>query len=1198
MRRLTLAIGLLLGAAAILPVAAGAGDDPVRVEAVGPDRIETDPGETITARFQIENQSDERREFEPTLDVPEAWSVLSPLQPLALAPGEQRLQLISLSIPSAFPSGEVAVRLQVETAEPPVLTAADELRVDVAVVQEARMDLIRAPRRVRAGDSYEATVSVTNEGNEPVEAIYEASVSPDRDVELSTVEDTLAPGEAARVDATVETGTATRVIEDRLTVAARLEAWDLTLSERATVEVVPVGEGRAFLGDPLYPATVRLQTFGTSAAQGAQVEFDGSGALTEDGTRQLDLFLRAPGQSGVAQFGRRDRYRFTYATPSWVVRGGDHGFSRTRLAERGISGTGAEVRYRSRPEEEGADVEAAREEELGRPGAWTAGGYALQSRFGRATRQAAAYGGYRLHPRARLTANVVHTDGGFDTDGTRGTLRGTLVPWRNAELIMEGGVGRGERDWGAAYRAELQGDLPWARYRARHLEVGTTFPSRRSDTRRTTAGLTLQPTDPFSVSANVQRLERDRAQDESSVTRRARLSTSLQGDLGEAVRAGISARARLTRRPQQERETVQARGQLQVGPVGIRPGIEVGQTRTEDPASTVRFQTYEARASISAGPQRFRGRAQYTEFSADGGDAPSPNFRASLSSQTSLTDRASFRARGRLQGGVGPQPAIGNVQASLDYRLPFDHQLSAEARFRSIGTGNVDPRARLTYAVPVNLPTPDLDPEEEELSGRVFDAQTGDPIPDVRLQMGPAQRLTDLEGRFVLPVPPEGAFLRLDRATIAPDRVPMIQLPREIDPVDAVTELDIPISDAASLVVEVILFEFPTALAAAEGEDPEPVGGISGEIVVIEDDIGSESQLTGAQGDARFDRIRPGRWTVEVGDFQIPEGQTVEQDLYEVDLEPGERDTLTVRALPEERPEIEILDPEDPDPDPELDVEPDDPGLDVDPDEPEPEEPEPEEPEGPSDQPAFARTMGPYIVQMGAFSEWERAVQRLQEAHETEAQVGIMPSRVGEQVVYRVWKGSYRRAAAAEEEAQDVATTFPEAYARPDAALEDYAVQVGAFADLERAIEQGRRLEADGRNVAIQPTQWDGRTVYRVWAGWADGVLEANQRQEEVANLAPETMVIQVEAPDPYTVQVGSFGRIEQALPLVWRMRAADEPASIHYERVGEEEQFMVQVGTYAEYARAAERAEDLAARVPGPVFVRPVIWEERGEDY
>ena len=101
-----------------------------------------------------------------------------------------------------------------------------------------------------------------------------------------------------------------------------------------------------------------------------------------------------------------------------------------------------------------------------------------------------------------------------------------------------------------------------------------------------------------------------------------------------------------------------------------------------------------------------------------------------------------------------------------------------------------------------------------------------------------------------------------------------------------------------------------------------------------------------------------------------------------------------------------------------------------------------------------------------------------------------------------------------------------------------------------------------------------------------------------MANLAPETMVIQVEAPDPYTVQVGSFGRIEQALPLVWRMRAADEPASIHYERVGEEEQFMVQVGTYAEYARAAERAEDLAARVPGPVFVRPVIWEKRGEDY
>jgi len=1142
-----------MGLGSGLPAGAKAGPpkaDSLQVEAVGPAEITAPPGESMTLRFRVANPTDTARTVSLQLDLPERWRILTPLDSLPLDPGQSRLQLISVAVPGGAPTGMERARLQARTDRPPRLEGTATIAVRVPVVREARLAVEDVPRRVSAGRPYEATVRVANRGNEAVRYTLDADGTPDAPVRFVPRSDSLGPGEQQRVRATVDTDPVDEATEQRLEVRSRFEPWDTTLTARSRTELVPRGAGGGLLTGPRYPGTLRLNGFGGEGTQAGQVVFEGSSKFGENGTRSLDLLLRGPNQSGTARFGRRSTYRATYRTPSWTVRAGDHTFDRTRLAARGTFGAGGELQYRG--------------------DWWRVGGYGLQRRFGQSGQQGAAYAGAKIGSRVQVLGNVVHNSGGLE-EGTLGTLRSTVVPWKGAELQVEGGYGQGDGEDGGAYRAELSGQLPRVEYRARRTRIAAGFPSTFNDTRRTSASLSIRPTESLSLNGNVQRSVRDQATDRPFNSTTVRAGASFQSSVG-AVNWSLQTRGALDRRPLRDEEALTVRGGLRTSRLSLSPSVELGQIREEDFTSEQTFQTLGLDASLRLNGQRLGASVDWTQAPFDEGFTRRSRLRATASAQAEIGDRFTMQARGEFRDPGGPQSTETSAQGQLEYRLPFGHTLSAEARYRDLrGDGEVE--VQFSYALPVSVPTPSL-ASQPTLDGRVVDAQTNDPLSGVRVQLGPFQRLTNEEGRFSMPLPDEESPL-LRVAGLGLDQVPMLALPRPIRPEDTNTELLIPVAEAATLTVEVVLYDFPTTRAVLKGEDPEPVGGLAREAVEISDPEETVQRITGPQGRATFDNLRPGTWTIEVLGIQVPDDKAPGVDSLEAELAPGQDTTVTLRVLPTERPQIQFEEGG------ELGGPPkDEPAS-------EPEEPSGEEREEKfSGVVSFVVGMGPYVGQAGAFAEWANALRRAEQVRAAGYTVGIAPRTTDEGVLYRVWTGDYRSPAAALDRLEDRLPAARPVRARPD---ERFAVQVGAFSDWGRAQQRAAAMRRRLDYVAIQPRKWADETLYRVWVGGFEDRAAAEQQRALLEEDVPSAYVVKTRTQGNYAVQIGAFAEAERARQRVSEIRKTGEPAYVHFTSGAEDYPYKALVGAYLEAGPAEQKRKKLEETFPG-VFVRSLF--------
>jgi hypothetical protein len=862
----------------------GSDEPPVQVQLVGPRVLDAAPGQIATAVFRIRNAHSRIRHYQAEVDLPDGWTLVTPVSTVEVAPGEATVRLVSVSVPRRTPVGTQSLTLRLRDDKRRVLQETP-VAVRVRAIRALRLQVLEAPSTVPAGEAFAVRAALTNRGNVPLDVRLDAESNRLFATRLEPDRLRLKPWETRVVTARVETEAAPSPFRHRLTLRARSAGGEPTADVLEVTRVIPVA-GRDGGSGEMYPVSVRLQALGEGGTRAQRVEVEGSGPLTSDGRYAVDLFARTPASTGISGYARRDQYRLTVRAPLGTVRAGDQVYKQTPLTEPGTAGFGAGARLRR--------------------GNWSVSGHALQARRIGTGRQAAASVGVDLHPRLSLAANAIANRN--RTDGSFASLRARVEPWKDARLEVEAGTGVESvpDDTGSdeGVRAELSGEHSWGSYRAAVQRVGAGAPTSTSDSERASARFVLRPMDRVTVDGAVRTLRRGLSPSSPFVyaSRFARFGTRFRGEAGAArwtlALSGIDSKTSTRRRNYLELEN-----RVRIGALGARLRVRTGQSgaRERDRAPyrqvgggvTVR----KGRLFVSSGLTFTRsslhaGGPLDEELSAYG------SMRASLGARTRLQAQAQWtRARGR---GFGSGQT---VTASLEHTFPFGHVLSLDARSRRTGEGPFrpvdglsDPAYQVSYRVPLGLPIVQ-NSEAETLAGRVVDAETGAGVGGALVRVGGHETFTSSDGRFSFsaPISPD-AYLRIDRASLGLNIVPTRPLPLRIG--DAARPLVIPVTTSASLTVDLVRYEHSTLRDAVRGDEPVAVGGMADVVIEARNAHGRVRRLTDGDGTARFTDLQPGTWTVKLVETALPDGMQVERDVYTVPIGRADTAAIEMRVLP------------------------------------------------------------------------------------------------------------------------------------------------------------------------------------------------------------------------------------------------------------------------------------------------------------
>ena len=146
-------------AAALCASAAGA----VRVDVLSPPK-DAAPGDVVTHVFSVSHDGATEETFALAVDGPNGWAVLGVPPEIAVAPGEEGVVFVTLTVPSDAAAGSYVLTLRATSAADPTDEATAGIATRVSIVNKVEL----APpdlQSVSPGGSVTYSVVVTNRGN-------------------------------------------------------------------------------------------------------------------------------------------------------------------------------------------------------------------------------------------------------------------------------------------------------------------------------------------------------------------------------------------------------------------------------------------------------------------------------------------------------------------------------------------------------------------------------------------------------------------------------------------------------------------------------------------------------------------------------------------------------------------------------------------------------------------------------------------------------------------------------------------------------------------------------------------------------------------------------------------------------------------------------------------------------------------------
>lgn len=887
----------ILACGALCPLPAeGSGEDLLEVRPAGSTRFTIEPRHTVTGVFSISNHAFKELSLKSRFDLPAGWNLVATDLAERMYGEDRAISLVSLYVPRTAMAGRYRVGYSVRADED--LSMADSCAIEVEVLPVVRLVLrqMETPDYVIAGDIFEAGLVLTNQGNSPAQVALRAEAAGGLITSVEPAAAEIAPGEARRVNLAFATDPDVRHrIVQRVTVVA--ETADPAVRARTTlaVEVIP---RVSILEDPYHraPAEVTLRYVGEgdgARKSRLQAEVAGGGPVDLAGSGHISFHAVGPDSRGAGALGDPDEYFAAYRTGRFEVSLGDQSFTVSQLVEPSRYGLGARA--------------------AGKTGAFEAAAYHMKTRWDEPREeQTAASVDYLWGDSGAIGVNYLAKTL-IDRDHLIG-LEGRLRPLAGTDVEAEYSRGLAGAARGQAWRLGLRAGGRSAQYLIRLVHADPDFPGYFSDLNFVASTLTVTPSRDLRLGLSIRQESRNLDQNPAIGSAAQDGSLDLNADYRLRPTTNLFVGYRFGRQRDRldsasyntDENLIRSSLTYRAKRWEMHAGLEAGRTR--DVVLGRRGAIGRGNLSLSIRPsdrQTYRGYLFINDNTLDdqsrhttGGTSASLRLRPGTSLEASAKfdhfkhetrhDRATYRI------GVGQEVHNGATARLEAYYGTYENGASSDR----LG-------ALLEVSVPVSVPL-SRRPNVGSLKGRIYDAETGQAVPNVVLRLNGLTAVSDKNGRFAFPsVKADTYSLGVDRGTIGLDRTVAARLPVRVEvPAGGATQLELGVIRSSAVAGEIGLYDFAgerTALSDLAGRDLVRSSGLAGSLVELSDGEETKYTLTDSGGRFRFADLRPGTWQLKVRTEDLPENTYLESEVLELELRPGELAAAPVRVLPRQR---------------------------------------------------------------------------------------------------------------------------------------------------------------------------------------------------------------------------------------------------------------------------------------------------------
>jgi len=856
------------------------------------------PGTVVVRPVRIAYQGVGKAVVTYHLLLPDSWRFLSGHEDITLEQEGSEVLLIGFHLPRNAGAGEYRVTLILREGEEEV----SRLELPVLVLPQPKLFclLIEQPDYILAGAAYRVVFGCSNTGNVPLTAAVDVYSSSGFDARAEVSRLQLRPGETVRMSVIVDTPIN---LYAQLKHILRLELYaenDVSVKASASslVDIIPRTTGKEYRYN-----TILGEIYGKGVFQhgeegdlfGLESGVSGQGFLDEDNRTFLLFRLLGPLAGTGTLIRDREEYLLKVTGPGYSAGIGKQFYSLSPLTEVSRQGTGASLSMEY--------------------GDFSLGGFAFdnllelqrEDRFG-------AKMSYRFGDRGMTALNILE---GRDEDGwSSGSLEGHfLLPSGNRLEWEYASSATGGRTDDALYTS-LGGSSNDLSYHLKYLRAGPWYRGSVEDVEQFIVSLNYVPEGPVRLRALLGRKDYNIDREIPDTLRSSLFGISWTGFSSTLFTADVLRTFEDTRNSlspvRLERESYRLGFVRDTPAADFKMSYEFGCALEGNSASRSFSERITARMDVSTALLGDLWTSiGYCFRNYD--DTRAPYSDVILAWEKELSGRIGLSAiyrtvNSRRSYYVGSD----NLALSLDIAFPSQSDMIVTAEYgpdRNSGSPE-DVKVTVEFSSPFPIPV-SIKKNIGKIEGKVTDAESGAAVPDVVLRLGERVAATDSFGRYAFHSLAPGTYrLYIDPASLPDNYVPAESMPLEVTVSDTLAEENIRITRAAYVSGRVVLYRFDRNYRWLGGEkgaayvDPE---GISGVLLTLESPQGVVRALTGEEGDFVFPPLRPDTWVLNVPPNIVPDAHFPAKDRYEIVLEPGGREDISIKIFPKVR-QIKFID--------------------------------------------------------------------------------------------------------------------------------------------------------------------------------------------------------------------------------------------------------------------------------------------------